>query len=415
MTSNVSLKEKVLPAFYNSWKQSEKFIFNVEKGGRGSGKSSYIAQKIIVLMMKHKVNTLAVRKVANTLKDSVREQLIWAIEDLQVQDYWHYTHVSQGSPDLVYNGFDNRIVFRGADDPAKIKSLTDSKYPFAILWVEELVEFRTEDEIDTIIDSVVREEIDSKYYVFFSYNPPKQKHHWCNKKYNTVTIPADTVVHSSTYLDNKYIGRAALNRINDTKKRNLNKYKWLYLGEAIGGGIVPFSNLQFRNITDEEIKTFDNVREGIDWGYAADPVSWGKMHYDKTRRILYVYDEVYGVQISNRRLKEMIRHKVMIIADSAEPKSIAEMKSYGIKIKGAKKGPGSVEYGEKWLDDLEAIIIDPIRCPNTAREFESADYDVDRNGNMKNRIVDKDNHTIDMMRYALEEEMKSKIGFGFLK
>jgi phage terminase large subunit len=139
------------------------------------------------------------------------------------------------------------------------------------------------------------------------------------------------------------------------------------------------------------------------------------MHYDKTRRILYVYDEVYGVQISNRRLKEMINHKVMIIADSAEPKSIAEMKSYGIKIKGAKKGPGSVEYGEKWLDDLEAIIIDPIRCPNTAREFESADYDVDRNGNMKNRIVDKDNHTIDMMRYALEEEMKSKIGFGFLK
>lgn len=136
------------------------------------------------------------------------------------------------------------------------------------------------------------------------------------------------------------------------------------------------------------------------------------MHYDKTRRKLYIFGEIYGVKKSNRALAEAIKKKgwndVQIIADSAEPKSIDEMKDdHGIrKIKGAVKGPGSVEYGEKWLDDLEEIIIDPVRCPNTAREFENIDYETDKDGNPKARLQGTDNHSIDMVRYACEDDMK---------
>src|SRR5690606_15774403 len=117
---------------------------------------------------------------------------------------------------------------------------------------------------------------------------------------------------------------------------------------------------------------------------------------------------LYGVKISNREAADWIKkkgyHTDMIIADSAEPKSVDEMKTYGIRIKGAKKGPGSVEYGEKWLDDLEAIIIDPDRTPNTAREFENIDYMTDTDGNPRAKLEDKDNHTIDECRYAMEDD-----------
>lgn len=123
------------------------------------------------------------------------------------------------------------------------------------------------------------------------------------------------------------------------------------------------------------------------------------MHYDKARRRIYIFDEIYGVKLFNREFAKMLKDKgydkQLTTGDSAEPKSIAELKiEYGINIKGAKKGAGSVEFGENWLDDLEAIIIDPKRCPNTAREFENIDYEVDKDGNVRNKLEDKDNHSI---------------------
>lgn len=145
--------------------------------------------------------------------------------------------------------------------------------------------------------------------------------------------------------------------------------------------------------------------------YAADPFSFVRWHYDKTRRKLYAIAEYYGVKLSNREVAEWIKNKgyndTRIIADSSEPKSVAELKTYGIKITGAKKGPGSVEYGEKWLDDLDEIIIDYQRTPNIAREFENIDYQVDKDGNLKSKLEDKDNHTIDATRYACEDDMKN--------
>jgi PBSX family phage terminase large subunit len=212
-------------------------------------------------------------------------------------------------------------------------------------------------------------------------------------------------------LDNPFISKAFIKEAESAKEKNQRRYEWEYLGKAIGSGVVPFDNLTFRTITDEEVKSFDNIRQGNDWGYGVDPVAFVRWHYDKTRRKIYALDEVYGVKISNRELGEKLKKKKydsqLTIADSAEPKSVDELKmQLYCRFKGAKKGPGSVEYGEKWLDDLEEIVIDPVRTPNIAREFENIDYQTDADGNPRTRLDDKDNHTIDATRYAFEDDMR---------
>ncbi|MTI56144.1 PBSX family phage terminase large subunit [Geosporobacter ferrireducens] len=414
----VRLSEIVTSPFKSFWRasNSHKYLRHVCKGGRGSAKSTHIAMKLIKDMMKYPVTALCMRKVARTLEESVFEQLKEAIEILGVGQYWR---VMKSPMQLIYIPRGNKIIFRGADDPLKIKSIKMAKFPIAFLWIEELSEFKTEEEVSTIENSVLRAELpDGLFYAFYySYNPPKRKQSWVNKKYESQFIPSNIYIHHSTYLENPHISKAFIEEAEEVKKKGKLdsdgislKYKWEYLGKAIGSGVVPFDNLVFRCITDDEIKSFDNIRQGIDWGYGVDPFSFGRWHYDKTRRILYAMDELYGVKISNREaanwIKEKKYHTDMTIADNAEPKSIDEMKGYGLRIKGAKKGPGSVEYGEKWLDDLDAIVIDPQRTPHTAKEFEDIDYQVDQDGNPKAKLEDTNNHTIDQCRYALEDDMK---------
>lgn len=417
MKKRVKLSDVVLPAFKDFHKatKSNKYLYYVLKGGRSSAKSSHISLNRIVETIKHPVNGLAVRKHAKYLRESVFEQFKWAAKTFGVYDYFKF----QVSPmQIIYKPRGNKILFAGADDPQKIKSLATSEFPYTWLWLEELAEFKTEDEVETIEDSIVREETGFDYKVFFSYNPPKRKSNWCNKKFNSVTIPDIYYVHRSDYRDNPYISKQTLRKIEVLKEENERKYKHTWLGEPIGSGVVPFDNLEFRTITDKEIKKFDNIRQGIDWGYGADPFAFVRWHYDKTRRIIYALGEIEEIKLSNREAAKRIKGKgfndFVIIADSAEPKSISEMKDYGIRIKGAKKGPGSVEYGEKWLDDLNAIVIDPKRTPNIAREFENIDYETDKDGNIKNRLVDTDNHTIDSTRYAHEKDMEFG-GVSFLK
>jgi len=410
----IRMSEKVLPAFRNFWRACDKFLRKVCKGGRNSSKSSHISIRIIYELMKKPVNALVIRKVYNTVETSVYEQLKWAIEYLGVGAHWK----TKESPyELTYLPRGNKILFRGGDDTLKIKSIKTSKFPITIVWIEEATEFKTEEEVDAITDSVLRAELPGglQYSIFLSYNPPKRKQHWLNKKYETQFLPANTYVHHSTYLDNPYLSETAKQEAEEVKKKNLKKYEWNWLGKPTGAGIVPFENLVFRRITDEEVKGFDNIRQGIDWGYAADPFCFLRLHYDKTRRILYFIDEIYEIKLSNREAADKIKARKyqadMITADSAEPKSVNEVRGYGVRIKGAKKGPGSVEFGEKWLDDLEEIVIDPERTPNAAKEFEAIDYQVDADGNIKNKLDDKDNHGIDGTRYALEDDMRP--GWGW--
>ncbi|EQK05156.1 TPA: PBSX family phage terminase large subunit [Clostridioides difficile] len=409
---NKKLSEIINKNFYEFWKvsNSNKYLYHVLKGGRASAKSTHIAFWLTLAMVKYPVNTVCFRKVGNTIMDSVYEQLK---ETIEIFGLTHLFQFKKSPMEIIFIPRGNKFIFRGLDDPQKIKSIKSAKYPIAFAWFEEVAEIKTEDELSMVINSVLRGELPNKlnYKIFLSYNPPKRKQSWVNKKFETHTLPKNTYVHHSIYLDNPHISKAFIEEANEIKIRNEFKYRWEYLGEPIGSGVVPFSNLEFKTITNEEIFHFDNIRQGNDFGYATDPMAFVRLHYDKKKRIIYFIDEIFGVKMSIRELASKIKSKgyddFNVVCDSAEPRSIAELREYGIRALKAKKGPGSIEFGENWLDDLQAIVIDPNRTPNVAREFENIDYQTDKDGNVRAKLEDKDNHSIDATRYALELDMKT--------
>ena len=376
-------------------------------GGRGSTKSSFVSIEIILGMMKdNNANGVALRKVGVNLKDSVYEQLQWAIKVLGVDNYWQ----SKLSPlELVYIPTGQRIVFRGADKPKKIKSTKFRNGYCKYIWYEEVDEFGGMEEIRTINQSLMRG--GESFCVFYSYNPPKSQRNWVNKE--VLEDNPDRVVHHSTYLTvpPDWLGAQFIAEAEHLKKTKPDIYEHEYLGEVTGTGGEVFTNLTIRKISDEEIKNFDHISRGLDWGYASDPFHYTVNHYDKTRRRLYIFYEIQLVGLSNEKAAKMVKaenkNNSLVICDSAEPKSIAEFNNYGIKVVGAKKGPDSVDYGIKWLQDLEEIIIDKTRCPNTAWEFLNYELEPDGNDGFKARYPDKDNHSIDAVRYSREDDMRN--------
>lgn len=389
------------------WKTS-RYTRYVFKGGRGSAKSSHIALMLVLSIILEPVNAVCFRKVGETLSKSVYEQIKWAIQFLGAEEYFRF----KSSPlEIIYVERGNKFIFLGVDDPQKSKSIKTADFPIIYFWFEELAEFKTEAEVETVIKSILRGKLKEgvKYKGFFSYNPPQSKLNWVNKKYSFGSVDDNTYVHHSTYLENPHISDEFLEDAENTKRRNELKYRHEFLGEAIGNGIIPFPNLQIRPITKEDINNIAIVRQGIDWGYGVDPVAFVRWGYSKKKKIIYALDEYYGVKRSNKNVAEYILSKEYdepITCDSAEPKSIDDLREYELSAWGASKGKGSVEYGEKWLGDLEAIVIDPERTPNIAKEFQMIDYATDRDGNPLPRLEDKNNHTIDATRYAFERDMK---------
>nr|DAX54451.1 MAG TPA: large terminase [Caudoviricetes sp.] len=404
------ISDLLTPRFYplySAWK-SNKYTRLVCKGGRGSAKSSNIALILVVDLMQYPVNTICFRKVGETLRKSVYEQIKWAIKFLGVEEYFEY----KLSPlEIIYKERGNKFIFMGVDDPQKSKSIKEAQFPVARYWFEELAEFKNEDEVETVLNSIFRGKLEKGliYKGFFSYNPPKMKHNWVNKKYNYSFIENNVYVHHSTYLENPHISEEFIKEAEAVKAKDETKYRLVYMGEPIGNGLVPFPNLEIREIEATEIAGLEKFRNGVDWGYGVDPLAFVRWGYDKKKGIIYALDEYYGVGLKNRNLANYILSKgydELVMCDSAEPKSIDELKEYDISAWGAKKGAGSVEYGEKWLSDLEAIVIDPKRTPNISREFEMIDYDTDREGNPLPRLCDSNNHTIDATRYAFSNDMK---------
>lgn len=275
------------------------------------------------------------------------------------------------------------------------------------------------EEIRSIIQSLLRG--GSGYEVFYSYNPPKMVASWVNAE--AINERSDRLVHSSTYLDVpvEWLGEQFIIEAETLKAQNELAYRNEYLGEATGTGGAVFTNITLREITDDELRRFDNISDGIDFGYAVDPVVFTQNHYDKTRKKLYIFNEIYKVGMSNKQLwEEICKQKIghaQIIADSEEPKSIDELNSYGkLRVAGAKKGADSIDFGIKWLQNLTEIIIDLKRAPNTAREFSLYEYLKDKYGNFISRYPDLDNHTIDATRYSREQDMQyRKMSFSNTK
>lgn len=374
------------------------------RGGRGSTKSSFVAIEIILgIMADPNANAVGLRKVKDTLHDSVYEQMAWAIDTLGVGDYWE----SKISPlSFTYVPTGQKILFRGADKPKKIKSIKFARGYCKYLWYEELDEFTGMDEIRMINQSLMRG--GPKFIAFYSYNPPKSANSWVNTEVKLTRN--DRLTHHSTYLTvpRDWLGEQFIIEAEHLKLVKPQAYEHEYLGVETGTGGEIFDNVQTRMISDAEIEEFTNIRRGIDFGYAIDPLAYGVMHYDRKYKRLYIYHELYKVRLSTHaaylHISQENKKNEYINADSAEPRSISELAQYGLRIGGAKKGPDTIEYGIKFLQDLEAIIIDDQRCPETAREFLTYELDKDANGNFKAGYPDKNNHSIDMTRYAMNDE-----------
>lgn len=417
MNDSVKLKDIIAPSFFDihNFIKQERYTHYWLAGGRASTKSSFISIEIPLLMMKDPMaNCVVMRKVSNTLKDSVFNQLVWGLDKLGVSEYWA---VNKSPLELIYKPFGNKILFRGLDDPQKLKSTKFAHGYCKIIWYEEVTEMFGMEEIRNVNQTLMRG--GDKFIVFYSYNPPKNINNWTNAE--SLIIRPDKIFHKSTYLTvpKEWLGEPFFIEAEHLKKVNELAYRNEYLGEATGTGGAVFDNLTIRKITDEELKTFDKIYDGLDFGYAVDPSCYVQVYFDKKRKKLYIFSEVYKVGLSNENLWEkIVKVKVSratITADSAEPKSIDKLNSLGkIYVRGAKKGPDSVEYGIRWLQDLEEIIIDNERTPNCAREFSLYEYERDKYGEFKSKYPDINNHSIDAVRYAIEDETKSNtFEFGY--
>ena len=403
MMSDIRLSEKIGSAFYDVAHDvfhhgHTHYDFS---GGRGSLKSSTVSVLVPLLLINNPgTHALVLRKVANTIRDSVYAQYIWAIGELGMAAYWE----AKVSPmELIYKPTGQKIMFRGADDPMKIKSI---KVPFgyiAVTHFEEKDQFAGRAEIRTILQSTMRG--GSKYWNFESYNPPISRDNWANK--DSLEERTDRLCHKSTYLQAppEWLGEQFLAEAEHLKATDERAYQHEYLGIPVGTGGNVFDNLELREITDEEIAQFDRIYQGVDWGWFPDPFAFIRLHYDRARETIYLMDEIYQNKLTNEASGNIIIQRgykdAYVTCDSAEPKSVTDYRAMGLPAKAAVKGPGSVDYGMKWLQRRK-IVIDRKRTPNAYNEFVNYEYDRNKDGDIISGYPDENNHLIDATRYAVE-------------
>lgn len=380
------------------------------KGGRGSGKSVFVARKILLGMLQHPLaSAIVYRRVAATLRQSVYEEFVKAIGALGLRPWCSF----RLSPlEIRFKPTGQRILFRGADDPAKSKSITLAKGYFGYLWFEEAAEFAGMDDIRIIQASTVRGQAEQRPVTILSYNPPMSARNWINRE---VLAPVpDRLVHHSTYLElpPEWIGRDFISQAETLRDTNERAYRHMYLGEATGTGGQVFDNVVLRALPEDEIAALERFYNGLDFGFANDPDALTRWGYSPGTRTLYAVAEFVASHNSTDTLAEHVRGVAgseVVWADSEDARTISELKRRGINAIAVRKGPGSVKAGIKWLQDLAAIVIDPARTPNIAREFSGYEYTQDRNGGFLPDVPDKDNHTIDSGRYALNQQILQKL------
>jgi phage terminase large subunit len=384
-------------------------------GGSSSGKSVFaVGQRTVYDLMNGGRNYLICRQVANTIKHSVYNEVTKAIKQWKVG---HLFNINKSEYTITCKSNGYQILFGGLDDVEKLKSITPEKGVITDIIVEEATE--TEKESIKQLEKRLRggdESISKRITLLF--NPILQTH-WIYQKYFTSIAWADDqteyrdeniCILKTTYKDNKFLtdqDRRKLENEKDSYYYDVYTLgKWGILGDVI------FRNWKVANLDDpqddyylpEEWRT--NRRIGLDFGFSSDPAAMPVMHYDKKRSRLYFLDELYERGLTNQELAlEIIRMNGddYVVCDSAEPKSIQELREKGVNARGAKKGKDSVNFGIQWLQGLELIIN--AKCVNTRREFSTYHWKKDKDGNALRIPVDKDNHLIDGTRYAMEDDM----------
>ena len=380
--------------------------YRVVKGSRASKKSKTTALWFIVNMMKYpQANALVIRKTFRTLKDSCFTELKWAVHRLKVDAWWEF---KESPLEATYKPTGQKIYFRGLDDPLKVTSITVDVGVLCWAWLEEAYEVMKEDDFN-ILDESIRGGVPEGSGLFkqwtITFNPWNE-HHWLKKRF--FDKPDDeTLALTTNYMCNEWLDASDIKVFDDMKKRNPRRYAVAGLG---GWGIVD--GLVYENWKEEafDIDTIRSKKDiisvfGLDFGYTNDPSTLFCGLLDQKEKRLFVFDEMYEKGLSNKKIADTVKDmgygKERITADSAEPKSIDELKSLGLRVKGAMKGKDSIKNGIQWIQDLE-IIIHP-RCVNFITEISNYTWDEDRFGTKLNVPIDDFNHLMDAMRYALEK------------
>lgn len=386
--------------------------YRVVKGSRASKKSKTTALWYIYHIMKYSAaNLLVIRKTFRTLKDSCYKELKWAVKRLKVEHLWDFTL----SPlEATYKPTGQKIYFRGLDDPLKVTSIAVDTGCLCWMWIEEAYEIMSEDDFNILDESIRGETPDGLFkQITITFNPWNE-HHWLKKRFFDVE-DEDILALTTNYMCNEWLDASDIKVFETMKKNNPRRYAVAGLGNW---GIVD--GLVYENWREE---AFDHTSDefkaehpglvsafGLDFGYTNDPSTLFCGLLDINKKQLFVFDEMYEKGMSNKKIadtiKEMGYGKEKITADSAEPKSIDELKTLGIRAKGALKGKDSIKNGIQWIQDLE-IIIHP-RCVKFLTEISNYTWDTDKFGNKLNVPIDDFNHLMDAMRYALEQYILNK-------
>jgi phage terminase large subunit len=379
------------------------------KGGRGSTKSSFIALQIMLGLSKDpEAHAFISRRYDNELRDSVFGQVQWAANKLGIAHLWHFIGSPMSATNIITK---QKILFRGIDNPLKAKSINLGRGFIKYFWAEEVDQYGSMEELRSVLQSVFRGEGAGKV-AYFSYNPPRSMRAWVNQEV-AIEKPG-RLVHTSDYLSvpPEWLGERFLTDAAHLKTVNPTAYEHEYLGIPVGTGLEIFNNITLRRISQEEKVNFPVIYQGLDFGYAVDPLAFERMYLNAAQRRLYIFEEISGIGLSNRDFanKASVDHRrTLTKADSEAPKDIDELRiEHGFQIQKAQKAKGSVEHGIKWLADLEEIVIDPSTCPLAAREFVNYALGLTRNGEVISRYPDKDNHSIDAVRYGLVDVIMSR-------
>ena len=379
--------------------------YRVVKGSRASKKSKTTALWFIYnLMLLPGSNLLVVRKTYRTLKDSCFAELKWAIHRLHVDYLWE---IKESPLEMTYKPTGQKIYFRGLDDPLKVASITAEVGYLCWGWVEEAYEIMNESDFDMLDESIRGETPEGLFKQWTLILNPWNEHHWIKKRFFD-NPDENTLAITTNYMCNEWLDDSDRKIFEAMKRNNPRRYQVAGLGQwGIIEGLV-YENWKEQEFTLEELqKQYPKLKTacGLDWGYTNDPSAFVVSFLDLNAKKIWIYDEMYEKGLSNRKIAQKITEmgyaKERIKADSAEPKSIDELRSLGMRVRGAKKGKDSVNNGIQWIQDSE-IIIHP-RCVNFLTEISNYAWDKDKFGKTLNRPIDDFNHLMDAMRYALEE------------
>lgn len=404
----VSLPELVGGGYRRFWHCRTRY--RVVKGGKASKKSSTTALWYIVHLMKYpQANLLVVRQVYRTHIDSTFAQLKWAIKRLRVEHLWQ---ASREPLELRYRPTGQRILFRGLDNVEKIASTTVEQGVLCWVWVEEAFEIPREADFDKLDLSVPRGEVPPPLFkqTTLTFNPWNENH-WLKSRFfdrNDVQVTAMT----TDYRCNEFLDDTDRARYEQMRVNNPRQYAVAGLGQwGHSEGLV------FENWVVEEFSLGDLRRDGLrhvfglDYGYTNDPTAFIAAAVDEANKRLYVYDEHYEIKMLNHDIAAMIirkgYQKERIRADSAEPKSNDDLRRLGLgRVSPARKGADSVQAGIARLQEYH-ILVHP-RCVHTAAELGAYCWQSGtREGQFINRPVDRDNHLMDALRYAMEDAPRS--------